>query len=99
LEKTQLWVGDFHTPAPFITPVPLAPKEAYGQAFSITDSETGIPVAFRDFVATVNGVETTGVTDANGVAHLKTPTPNARISRHVMFSAPARTLHELAEGV
>jgi hypothetical protein len=94
LEKTQLWVGDFHTPAPFITPGPLAPKEAYG----ITDSETGIPVAFRDFVATVNGVETTGVTDANGVAHVKTPTPNTRISRHVMFSAPARTLHELAEG-
>jgi len=92
-------IGDSHTPAPFVPPMPLAIKKTYGQAFSVTDSETGTPLAFRDFVATVNGVETTGVTDANGIAHVKTPSPDAKISLHVMFSAPARTLHELAEGV
>ncbi|WP_336353724.1 PAAR domain-containing protein [Pseudomonas atacamensis] len=91
-------IGDSHTPVPFEPPLPLAIQKTYGQAFSITDSETGTPLAFRDFVATVNGVETTGVTDANGIAHVKTPTPDAKISLHVMFSAPARTLHELAEG-
>lgn len=90
-------IGDSHTPAPFVPPVPLAIQKAYSQAFSITDSETGTQLAFRDFVATVNGVETTGVTDANGIAHVKTPTPDAKISLHVMFSSPARTLHELAE--
>lgn len=91
-------IGDSHTPAPFVPPIPLAIQKSYGQSFSITDSETGTPLAFRDFVATVNGIETTGVTDANGIAHVKTPTPGAKISLHVMFSAPARTLHELAEG-
>jgi hypothetical protein len=54
-------------------------------------------LAFRDYVATVNGVETTGVTDADGIAHIKTPKPNARISLHIKFYAPARTLHELSE--
>ena len=91
-------IGDSHTPAPFVPPIPLAIQKSYGQSFSITDSETGTPLAFRDFVATVNGIETTGVTDANGIAHVKTPAPGAKISLHVMFSAPARTLHELAEG-
>ena len=91
-------IGDSHTPAPFAPPIPLAIQKSYGQLFSITDSETGASLAFRDFVVTVNGIETTGVTDANGIAHIKTPTPDAKISLHVMFSAPARTLHELAEG-
>ncbi|QXH48900.1 PAAR domain-containing protein [Pseudomonas xanthosomatis] len=91
-------IGDTHTPAAFVPPIPLTIQKTYGQAFSITDSETGTPLAFRDFVATVNGLETTGVTDANGIAHVKTSTPDAKISLHVMFSAPARTLHELSEG-
>ncbi|WLI11673.1 MULTISPECIES: PAAR domain-containing protein [Pseudomonas] len=91
-------IGDSHTPAPFIPPIPLSIQKTYGQSFNITDSETGAPLAFRDYVAMINGVETTGVTDANGIAHVKTPTPDAKISLHIMFSAPARTLHELAEG-
>lgn len=77
--------------------MPLSIQKTYGQSFSITDSETGDPLAFRDYVATINGVETTGVTDANGIAHIKTPTPNANISLHIKFNAPARTLHELSE--
>jgi len=92
-------IGDSHTPATFEPPVPLAIQKTYGQAFSITDSESGTPLAFRDFVATVNGVEITGVTDANGIAHVKTPAPDAKISLHIMFNSPARILHELAEGV
>nr|WP_122208577.1 PAAR domain-containing protein [Pseudomonas viridiflava] len=90
-------IGDSHTPAPFIHPIPLSIQKIYGQSFNITDSETGSPLAFRDFVATVNGVETTGVTSANGVAQVKTSAPNASISIHVLFSAPARTLKELVE--
>ncbi|MBV1808145.1 MULTISPECIES: PAAR domain-containing protein [Pseudomonas] len=90
-------IGDSHTPAPFVPPLPLSIQKMYGQSFSITDSETGKPLALRDYVATVDGVQTTGVTDANGVAHIKTPTPDASISLHVKFSAPARTLHELSE--
>ncbi|WP_409319328.1 hypothetical protein [Pseudomonas sp. KCJK9016] len=57
----------------------------------------GKPLAFCDYVATVNGVETKGVTDAEGIAHIKTPTPNAQISLHITFNAPARTLHEFSE--
>ncbi|KNH45003.1 PAAR domain-containing protein [Pseudomonas lini] len=90
-------IGDSHTPAPFIPPLPLSIQKTYGQSFSITDSETGKPLALRDFVATVNGVQVPGVTDANGIAHVKTPSPDAQISLHIKFSAPARTLHELSE--
>jgi uncharacterized Zn-binding protein involved in type VI secretion len=90
-------IGDSHTPAPFIPPIPLAIQKSYGQSFTVTDSETGNPLAFRDYVATVNGVDTSGVTDAHGVAHIKTPIPNAQISLHIMFNAPARTLHEFSE--
>jgi uncharacterized Zn-binding protein involved in type VI secretion len=90
-------IGDSHTPAPFIPPIPLAIQKSYGQSFTVTDSETGNPLSFRDYVATVNGVDTSGVTDADGIAHIKTPTPNAQISLHIMFNAPARTLHEFSE--
>ncbi|QTD30991.1 PAAR domain-containing protein [Pseudomonas fluorescens] len=90
-------IGDSHTPAPFIPPLPLAIQKRFGQSFSVTDSETGKPLAFRDYVATVNGVEAKGVTDADGIAHIKTPTPNAQISLHITFNAPARTLHEFSE--
>jgi len=90
-------IGDSHTPVPFIPPVPLAVQKIYGQSFSVTDSVTGNPLPFRDYVATVNGVETTGVTDVDGIAHIKTPTPDAKISLHIKFNAPARTLHEFSE--
>ncbi|AZD90266.1 Superfamily II DNA helicase [Pseudomonas chlororaphis subsp. aureofaciens] len=90
-------IGDSHSPAPFIPPVPLSIQKTYGQSFSITNSETGDPLAFRDYVATIDGVETPGTTDANGIAHLKTATPGAKISLHIKFNAPARTLHELSE--
>lgn len=53
-------IGDSHTPAPFIPPLPLAIQKRFGQSFSVTDSETGKPLAFRDYVATVNGVEAKG---------------------------------------
>ncbi|WP_392887795.1 PAAR domain-containing protein [Pseudomonas migulae] len=90
-------IGDSHSPVPFIPPVPLSIQKIYGQSFGVTDSLTGNPLPFRDYVATVNGVETIGVTDADGIAHIKTSTPDANISLHVKFNAPARTLHELSE--
>ncbi|WP_206008822.1 PAAR domain-containing protein, partial [Pseudomonas viridiflava] len=32
-------IGDSHTPAPFVPPLPLSIQKMYGQSFSITDSE------------------------------------------------------------
>ena len=90
-------IGDSHSPSLFTPPLPLSIQKSYGQAFSITDSETGRPLAFRDYVATVDGVEEQGITDANGIAHIKTSKPDAKVSLHVKFNAPARTLHEMSE--
>ncbi|WP_248807347.1 PAAR domain-containing protein [Pseudomonas sp. MWU13-2100] len=96
--SSTIIIGDTHTPAPFIPPLPLSFQKVFGQSFSISDSETGKPLALREFIATVDGVQTPGVTDANGIAHVKAPSPNSQISLHIKFSAPARTLHELSEG-
>ncbi|MBP0946603.1 PAAR domain-containing protein [Pseudomonas alliivorans] len=90
-------IGDTHTPAPFIPPLPLFLQKTFGQSFSISDSETGKPLALREFVATVDGVQTPGVTDANGIAHVKAPSPTSKISLHIKFNAPNRILHELSE--
>lgn len=92
-------IGSSHTPTPFIAPLPLSFQKVFGQSFSVSDSETGQPLALREFVATVDGVQIPGVTDANGVAHVKAPSPDSKISLHIKFSAPARTLHEMSEGV
>lgn len=91
-------IGSSHTPAPFTPLLPLPFQKVYGQSFSISDSETGKPLALREFVATVDGVQIPGVTDADGIAHVKTPSPDAKISLHIKFVAPVRTLHELSEG-
>lgn len=91
-------IGNSHAPVPFIPPLPLSFLKVFGQSFSVSDSETGEPLAQRDFVATVDGVQVAGVTDANGIAHVKSASPGAKISIHVKFNAPARTLNEFSEG-
>lgn len=96
--SSTIIIGDSHTPAPFIPPLPLSFQKVFGQSFSISDSETGKPLALREFVATVDGVQVTGLTDSNGVAHVKSASPGSKISLHVKFNAPARTLNEFSEG-
>ncbi|AAO58079.1 PAAR domain-containing protein [Pseudomonas syringae group genomosp. 3] len=90
-------IGDSHTPAPFIPPLPILLKKTYGHAFSIVDSETGQPLAGRNFTATVDGQKITGVTDRAGVASVKTSSKDAAISISIDFISPARTLSELTD--
>ncbi|AVB27605.1 PAAR domain-containing protein [Pseudomonas syringae] len=90
-------IGDSHTPAPFIPPLPLLLKKTYGHAFSIVDSETDQPLAGRNFTATVDGQKITGITDSEGIASVKTSSKDATISISIDFISPARTLSELTD--
>lgn len=90
-------IGDSHTPAPFIPPLPLSTLKVFGKTFSVTDSEGGNPLAYREFVAVVDGRQERGVTDANGIAHIETLSENSIISLHVKFKSPVRTLDEFME--
>ncbi|MBX8493090.1 PAAR domain-containing protein [Pseudomonas lijiangensis] len=90
-------IGDSHTPATFIPPLPLLLKKTYGHTFSIVDSETGQPLAGRSFTASVDGKRITGITDSSGIAHIKTPIKDASISVSIDFNSPARLLSELTE--
>ncbi|WP_405119907.1 PAAR domain-containing protein [Pseudomonas leptonychotis] len=91
-------IGDSPSAAPFIAPIPLQFAKAYAQTFAIADSETGEPLANREFLAVVDGREESGVTDSNGLAHIQAPTESSLISLHVIFKSPVRTLAELSEG-
>ena len=79
--------------------VPAQPPEVekYARSFAITNSETGQPLSHRQFVALVDGRETSGVTDARGMAHVQAPSANSSIALHIVFSSPARILNELSE--
>lgn len=90
-------IGDSHTPAPFTPPLPLLLQKTFGHTFSIVDSETGQPLAGRNFTATVGGKKITGITDSGGIAHVKTSIKDAPISISIEFTAPARTLNELTD--
>ena len=91
-------IGDSHAPALFTAPAPLQFQKTYATSFSITDSESGEPLAYREFVALVDGRQQVGTTDASGIAHIKAPLENSVISLHVKFKAPARILDEMVEG-
>lgn len=90
-------IGDSHSSAPFQAPAPIQFARTYAQVFIITDSETGQPLAYREYVARVEDKEVFGVTDANGLAQVEAPSENAAISIHVLFRSPARTLDEFKE--
>ncbi|MBX8612821.1 PAAR domain-containing protein [Pseudomonas cichorii] len=96
--SSTIIIGDSHTPAPFTPPLPLVLPSTFAQSFKVLNSETGELLAHRDFIATVDGVAISGITDANGVATIKAPSENSRISLHIKFNSPARTLDELSEG-
>lgn len=91
-------IGDSHAPATFTAPTPLQLQKTFAREFSITDSETGRPLAHREFIAMVGGRETFGVTDASGLARVQAPSAESVISLHVLFKSPARMLTELSEG-
>lgn len=95
--SSTIIIGDSHTPAPFIPPLPLSILKVFGKTFSVTDSESGNPLAYREFVAVVDGRQQFGVTDANGVAHIEALSENSVISLHVKFKSPVRTLDEFME--
>lgn len=90
-------IGDSYSPAPVQAPVALQLAKTFAQAFAVTDSETNQPLAYRDFVATVDGGEVFGVTDASGIAHVTAPSEISVISIHVLFRSPARALGEFKE--
>lgn len=90
-------IGGSHSAAPFIAPLPLDIAKSYARTFSITDSETGEPLANRDFVAMVDGRQQFGKTDASGLAKVHADKENAEIALHVLFQSPARALGEFQQ--
>jgi len=88
-------IGDTFTPAPFVPPTPVA--IGFAKTFLVTDSESGAPLAMREYQAIVNGKVIEGRTNSQGLAHIKTQGPNDAISIHVKFTSPTRLLHELVE--
>jgi hypothetical protein len=57
----------------------------------VWDSATGEPLANRDFVADVGGVQQSGKTDAEGYAKIATEGEQP-VNIHVIFSSPKRDL-------
>jgi len=56
-------------------------------------SETSLPLAYRDFIATVDGKDIVGVTDASGIAPVTAPFELLAIS--IMFYSGRRHAHWL----
>lgn len=69
----------------------------FAQSFAVTDSNTGLPLTNRTYIAMVDGHRTVGVTDANGIAIVEALTADSVIDLHVLFQAPARELIEFSE--
>jgi hypothetical protein len=59
--------------------------------FVVRDSETGKPIANRDFVAEVAGIRQSGKTDEAGYAQIATDEERS-VNMHVIFSSPRRDL-------
>ncbi|KTC00037.1 hypothetical protein GE543_19240 [Pseudomonas sp. SZ57] len=60
-------IGNSHTPAPFVAPLPVDIKWPFTQHFVVRSSRTGAPVAERPYILrTASGKEVKGVTDAQG---------------------------------
>ncbi|MBA4272555.1 MULTISPECIES: PAAR domain-containing protein [Pseudomonas] len=60
-------IGNSHSPAPFVPPLPVEIKWPFTEHFVVTDPETGAPVVNRGYtIRTDSGKEVTGVTDSEG---------------------------------
>jgi len=75
---------------PAATPLP----KHYARQFSVVDSETGSPLAHREYVARVDGKVITGTTDSLGIATVEARSSDSEISLHVVFCSPVRALDE-----
>ncbi|WP_025601640.1 PAAR domain-containing protein [Burkholderia sp. WSM2230] len=63
----------------------------YSQSIFVYDSVTGEPLKNRRFIASVEGEQRSGKTNANGYAHLETD-GSAEFRIHIVFSSPRREL-------
>lgn len=89
-------IGDCPIPAPFTPPTPVA--IGFAKSFLVTNSDTGTPLAKREYIAKVGDQIIEGKTDSSGFAHIRTRQSEETILLHVKFKSPARTLDELAKG-
>ena len=71
----------------------------FSRSFLIIDSDTKKPITSRRYIALVDGNQTNGLTDAQGLIHITAAKAGSVIKLHVEFSSPARTLEELSEGL
>lgn len=59
----------------------------YGQIFKVVNSETNGNLAFRSFIAVIDGQEISGSTDLNGMASIYALSSNSRILIRVAFES------------
>lgn len=78
---------------------PISAARVFEKSFAITDSETGLPLVDRKYIALIDGRRVEGLTDANGIVTVKAPVEGAVIELHVVFQAPARKLTEFSEAI
>lgn len=78
---------------------PISVARVFEKSFAISDSETGRPLVSRKYIALIDGRRVEGLTDAKGIATVKTPMEGAVIELHVVFQAPARELTEFSEAI
>lgn len=76
-------------------PPRLPPSVLYGYEFRVVD-KAGKRLAFRKYIARVNGQRTHGVTDADGKAVIKTDSVGVNVSVHVLFESPVGEILEFA---
>ncbi|WP_374439225.1 PAAR domain-containing protein [Pseudomonas panipatensis] len=72
-------------------------RKKYARCFSIVDSEFGLPLAGRAYVALVDGKSISGTTNDRGLALVEAPSADSAIFLHVVFRSPARHLDEFKE--
>lgn len=86
-------------PSSHLAAAPKRSNQVFSRSFAITDSSTGQPLVGRNFIALIDGLRMTGLTDANGIATVEAVAEDAVIEIHVVFRSPVRELTEFAEEV
>jgi hypothetical protein len=86
-------------PSSHLAVAPKRSNQVFSRSFAIADSSTGQPLVGRKFIALIDGIRMTGVTDANGVATVDAIAKDAVIEIHVVFRSPVRELTELSEEI
>ncbi|WP_414443473.1 PAAR domain-containing protein [Burkholderia sp. 22PA0106] len=78
------------TPMP-LAATPLRDEPNDSRWFFIEDSATAAALPNRDFIATIDGIRTTGKTDNEGYARVMA-NRDQRVEIHIVFRTPKRTL-------